>query len=189
MSQPASLQINSAFYILEFICGDFCTEEFSTLVSTADKPPQRNCKCGNEIYTMDDMYKQSIYCCNTSPCFLNDTTNSIICNHGSMKKQDEKCLNKCPTGEFQSLSTISSADVCSKLEDDKCYLNIWYNEFKAVCHHGISDDDNTTILKFCGKTLENLKYEKNAAYMCPQIAKSKYSFQQCYSTAFASQER
>ena len=135
------------------------------------------------------MWDQSIYCCNTSPCFLNDTTNSIICNHGSMKKQDEKCLNKCPTGEFQSLSTISSADVCSKLEDDKCYLNIWYNEFKAVCHHGISDDDNTTILKFCGKALENLKYEKIASYMCPQIAKSKYSFQQCYSTAFASQER
>ena len=142
------------------------------------------------------MWDQSTYCCNTSPCSLNGT--SIICNHGSMKKQDEKCQNECPTGEFQSLSTISSAALCSKLEEEnKCYLNLWNNEFKAVCHR-ISDDATSTItnvtsdpaiLKYCGKTLENLKYENIASYMCPQIATSKFSYQQCYTTAFASQDR
>ena len=145
------------------------------------------------------MWIQSIYCCNTSPCSLNDTT--IICNHGSMKKQDEKCQNECPTGEFQSLSTISSIDICSKLEEeDKCYSNLYNNEFKAICHK-ISVDDTSTrtnvtsssdpaIMKFCGKSEGNLKDKRSmASYICPQIAKSKYSYQQCYHQMFGSQER
>ena len=94
-----------------------------------------------------ELNRSRSYCCSPDwPC--QDQGNKIVCQHGTLVSQNDKCGNDCPRVERGSAMAIATKDACD--HKGKCFRNkdIGYS-FNEVCGHSQKNESNFAE-KFCG---------------------------------------
>ena len=155
-------------FFLDFICGDKCLQygkedhkpycakegyewesvDCQRLDWLFQHPSSKTiCQCGQLTMTIEDLNRVKSYCCSPDwPC--QDQGNKIVCQNGTVVKQNNKCANECPTAGIVSAIAIATKEACDL--EHKCYQNKENSyDFNEICDLN-QIDGKQFAGKFCG---------------------------------------
>ena len=114
------------------------------------------------------------------PCLLRNGT--ITCTDGILTNINEKCGGVCPTAYLMSEIALSTNQYTHKQNDSICYAygnveehkidRLYYN--KIFMDSDVTKDQDNFAVNFCSQS--------SAAQSCVSMEKSKYEYDQCFSS-------